>query len=382
MKFTIQRQALINQLSHVTRAISSKATIPVLTGIKVTASHQGLTLIGSDADISIESYLPQADDQIKLTIEKTGSIVLPARLFNEVIKKLPTPEVTIEVNENFLATISSGTVVFEINGVDGQQYPQLPEISSDQKIALPTLLFKQMINQTVFATSNQESRPILTGINFSLKVDQLSAVATDSHRLSKRTIPLNQNELSLTDQTLTIPKKTMIELSRIVEDNQELYMTLMAQQVIFTVDNLTIYSRLLEGNYPETDRLIPNSHQTELIVNANEFLAAIDRASLMAHEGKNNVVQLEIDDQKVELSVQGNEAGHLAEEIAYQLAEGDAIKISFNPDYMKDALKSFGDVDVKIGFQSPVRPLLLSAVVEQVQENNQLLQLLTPIRTH
>lgn len=382
MKFTIQRQAFIHQLTNVSRAISSKATIPVLTGLKLHASEKGLTLIGSDVNISIESFLPVSDDSLQLSIESYGSIVLPSRLFNEVIKKLPTDQVTIEVDAQHLATISSGKAVFQLNGVAGDQYPKLPEVDTTSSIELPTLLFKQLINQTIFSSSNQETRPILTGLNLTIFPTHLVAIATDSHRLSQREIPIEASPENVPATSITIPKKTVIELSRIVEDDDKLSMAITNQQVIFMLQNLTIYSRLLEGNYPDTSRLIPTTHQTELIVKTSTFIQAIERASLMAHEGKNNVVQLTINKPQVELSVKGIEIGHLAEEISYEDVSGEPIVISFNPDYMRDALRAFGDTTIKIHFQSAVRPLLLSTESKSEVPHNALIQLLTPIRSH
>ncbi|UUX33071.1 DNA polymerase III subunit beta [Fundicoccus culcitae] len=382
MKFVIQKQAFIIQLNHVTRAIPSKATIPILQGIKITATNEGITLIGSDADISIESFLPVDNESYDLSIEEEGSIVLPARLFNDIIKKLPKDEVVIESDDFYHATITSGSATFNINGQDSESYPRLPDIEIDQQINLPPLLFKQMVDQTVFATSNQESRPVLTGIHLTANASSITAAATDSHRLSLREIPTDLPNGEDSFKPITIPKKTMVELTRMIDDNGKLAFAVTEQQVIFFLENLTIFSRLLEGNYPDVYRLIPSSHQTELVLNANNFLQAIDRASLMSHESKNNVVQLEIGEDNVELSVKGNQVGHVAEEIDYKKAEGDAIIISFNPDYMKDALKSFGDVDIKIQFQSSIRPLLMSQDLEDEVPHSQLLQLLTPIRTH
>lgn len=382
MKFTISRSSFTAQLNDVSRAISSKATIPILTGIKITASNEGLTLIGSDSEISIESFIPIEDDSYQLNIEETGSIVVTARLFNDIIRKLPTSEVTIETNQQFVVTVSSGNAVFELNGADGAAYPRLPEVESNQQIKLPTSLFKELINQTIFSASNQESRPILTGINLRIKEGYLIGVATDSHRLSHREIPVETNPMLESLPSITIPKKTLLELSRIVQDDQTIELIISKKQIIFVIDHLTIYSRLLEGNYPETDRLIPESYQTEMIVNAEEFLQAIERASLMSHQDKNNVVRLNIVDNVVNLSVLGSSIGSANEAIPTQSVTGDDLQISFNPDFMKDALRAFNGVDVKIQFQTSIRPLLLSAVEESEVAHNKLLQLLTPRRTH
>lgn len=382
MKFTIGRAAFTAQLIDVSRAIPSKATIPILTGLKITATNDGITLIGSDAEISIESFLSVQDESLNLTIEETGSVVVTARIFNDIVRKLPTTQVTIETNDQFILTATSGDAVFSLNGQDGQSYPRLPEIESDRKINLPTVLFKELISQTIFSASNQESRPVLTGVHLTLNEGHISGAATDSHRLSKREIPVEFSSDQANFEAITIPKKTLNELERIVQDDQSIEMIVTEQQIIFLIDNLTIYSRLLEGNYPDTDRLLPDSHNTEIVLSADHFLHAIDRASLMSHQGKNNVVQLDITSDNIDLSVQGSSLGSANESIAFKSITGEPIKISFNPDYMKDALRSFNGVDINIGFQSSVRPLLISAVEKSDISHNELLQLLTPIRTH
>ncbi|MGO3211747.1 MAG: DNA polymerase III subunit beta, partial [Ruoffia tabacinasalis] len=341
MKFTIGRAAFTAQLIDVSRAIPSKATIPILTGIKITATKEGITLIGSDAEISIESFLSVQDDSLGLEIEETGSIVVTARIFNDIVRKLPTTKVTIETNEQFILTATSGEAIFSLNGTDGQSYPRLPEIESDRKINLPTVLFKELISQTIFSASNQESRPVLTGVHLMMNEGHITGVATDSHRLSRRQIPVEFTTDQANFEAITIPKKTLNELERIVQDDQMIEMIVTEQQVIFLIDNLTIYSRLLEGNYPDTDRLLPSSHTTEIVLNADQFLHAIDRASLMSHQGKNNVVQLDITEDNVDLSVQGSSLGSANESISAKSITGEPIKISFNPDYMKDALRSF-----------------------------------------
>ncbi|MGO4942128.1 DNA polymerase III subunit beta [Ruoffia tabacinasalis] len=382
MKFTIGRAAFTAQLIDVSRAIPSKATIPILTGIKITATKEGITLIGSDAEISIESFLSVQDDSLGLEIEETGSIVVTARIFNDIVRKLPTTKVTIETNEQFILTATSGEAIFSLNGTDGQSYPRLPEIESDRKINLPTVLFKELISQTIFSASNQESRPVLTGVHLMMNEGHITGVATDSHRLSRRQIPVEFTTDQANFEAITIPKKTLNELERIVQDDQTIEMIVTEQQVIFLIENLTIYSRLLEGNYPDTDRLLPSSHTTEIVLNADQFLHAIDRASLMSHQGKNNVVQLDITDDNIDLSVQGSSLGSANESISAKSISGEPIKISFNPDYMKDALRSFSGVDINVGFTSSVRPLLISALEKSETPNNELLQLLTPIRTH
>ena len=184
MKFTINRPAFISQLNNVLRAISSKTTLPILTGLKMIVSNEGILLTGSNSDITIESSITSSDDQYELTVDKPGAIVLPARFFIDIIKKLPDKNVTIQVTNGFEAQITSGQAEFKINGQDANAYPKLPEIDANDAVALAPEMLKEVINQTVIAVSNQESRPVLTGIHVTLADGLLTAVATDSHRLA------------------------------------------------------------------------------------------------------------------------------------------------------------------------------------------------------
>lgn len=390
MKFTINRLPFLEQLTNVGRAVSGKATIPILQGIKISVEEDKITLTGSDSEISIESTLYVKDETYHIQIEETGSIVLTARLFSDIVRKLPTGQVTIESNAQNQTLITSGKAHFTLIGQDGSAYPRLPDYSEEFRLIIPTIPFKNMVNQTIFSASNQESRPVLTGLHLVAEEGFIRGVATDSHRLSQRDVSMTETKEELGFDQLTIPKKSVVELTRIVKDDQIIEMLVLDKQIIFFVDNVIIYSRLLEGNYPETDRLIPTEYETRITVNSNTFHEAIDRASLISHQGKNNVVQLSFDNEIVSLYVRGNERGEGVEHIEVKAVEGSPTTIAFNPDYMKEALKSFEGVDIHIDIQSAIRPMLLSPATyeedneEEVEDakHNSLLQILTPIRTH
>lgn len=379
MKFTINRATFINKLNDVLRAISSKTTIPILTGIKLVVSDEYVTLTGSDADITIESVLSNADEKMELEVASAGSIVLPARFFSEIIKKLPDKQVTIEVTDGFQTQITSGTASFTINGQDANNYPHLPEIDSENTISLAGDVLKEVIGQTVLAVSTQESRPILTGIHLILSENQLVAVATDSHRLAQRKINL-PTAVSQTYNVI-IPGKSLQELSRMIDDNRkEIQLRIADNQVLFLLGDTLFYSRLLEGNYPDTTRLIPDTSDTTVELNASVFLAAIERASLLSHESRNNVVKLNIqpEEQLAEISGNSPDVGNVEEQISISTVAGQPVEISFNPDYMKDALRSFGQSEIKISFTSALRPFTL---VPTENEDN-FIQLITPVRTY
>lgn len=379
MKFTIKRSAFLKSMADVQRAISSRTTIPILTGIKIVANEEGITLTGSDSDISIETFIPVSDESNSLIIEKTGSIVLQARFFSEIVKKLPEETMELEVLDHFQTLITSSTASFTINGLDANNYPHLPVIDTSESFLLPVGLFKQVIGQTVIAISTHESRPILTGVNMVIENSQMLAVATDSHRLSQRIIPLEMTEEQEGKKyNVIIPGKSLVELSRTLDDNSEtIELMITENQVLFKTENMFFYSRLLEGYYPDTKRLIPETSATEIEFNANILLGAIERASLLSHEGKNNVVKITINPDLVEISGNSPDIGNVQEELDYISVSGDPIELSFNPDYMKDALRTFGQATIKIKFTSPVRPFILVP-----SENDQtFIQLITPVRT-
>ena len=379
MKFTINRAAFIGQLNNVLRAVSSKSTIPILTGLKLVVDNNEVVLTGSDADISIETTLSGADGQYQLTVEEPGAIVLPARFFSDIVKKLPDQQVTITVTDGFQAQIMSGTAEFVINGQDANNYPRLPEIDTAASFEVAADLFADVIRQTVTCVSHQESRPILTGIHVSLADGILTAVATDSHRLSQRKVRLENVGERQVD--VVIPGTSLTELSRMIGDVKDpVKIQVTDNQALFVFGNTRFYSRLLEGNYPETSRLIPDTSETTVELDASAFLAAIERASLLSHQSRNNVVKLTVDPQAGLAKVSGNSAdiGNVEENIVTDRMEGSDLEISFNPDFMGDALKSFGQAKIILSFTTALRPFTLVPT----EDSDQFVQLITPVRTY
>lgn len=376
MKITINRNAFLNELATVQRAISSKTTIPILTGVKIKLNDDGLHLTGSNADISIETFLAANDDKAQMLIEETGAIVLQARFFNEIIRKLPEATFTLEVLANNQVAITSGAAEFVVNGLDADNYPHLPVVDEKNQLEIPVRVLTKLINETGFAISSQESRPILTGVHFTLENQLLKAVATDSHRLSQRTITLEQSN---SDFDIVVPGKSLQELSRSFNDEEEtVSISIMENQVLFKTNNMYFYSRLLEGKYPDTNRLIPTSFSSEVTFNVSQLSAAIDRASLLSHEGRNNIVKLTLADNKATIFGNSPEIGNVQEELVFEQLTGEPLEISFNPDYMKQALKAFGNIDVVIKFISPIRPFTL----EPTDSDISFVQLITPVRTN
>ena len=372
------RERLLNGLSDVMKAVSSKTTIPILNGIKLEISEQGLRLTGSDSDITIQTFIPTEEngEQVIRVIEE-GSIVLQARVFNEIIRKLPTNDVEIEVNDSYQTHIRSGKSEFHLIGLEASEYPLLPEIQDDREFIIPADLLKSIVRETVFAVSSSESRPVLTGVHWEVKNGELICVATDSHRLARRKTVLEQ--LPEGEYSVVIPGKSLNELSKIIGDSSSpVHIVMTQQQVLFKTEDVLFYSRLLEGNYPDTSRLIPNEYKTTVTMNGKALLQAIDRASLLAREERNNIVRFtSLEGNVVEISSSSPEVGKVEEEIQAASIEGEDLKISFSAKYMMDALKAIEGQDVVVQFTGAMRPFILKSL-----HDDSILQLILPVRTY
>ncbi len=376
MKFTIQRDLLISSLQNVMKAISPRTVIPILTGIKVEASHNGITLTGSNSDISIESFIP-AEEEDKVNVEhiEEGSIVLHAKYFPEIIRKLPEDIVSIEVDSSLKTVIRSGKAEFNLNGQDAEEYPLLPKIQTDDTFEMPVNVLKNMIKQTVFAVSTMETRPILTGVNMRLANNRLHFVATDSHRLASREVEIQDAAVQF--ENVVVPGKSLQELNKILSDTDELIqISVTNNQIFFRTKNIIFLSRLLDGNYPETDRLIPTQSKTKIKMKTKELLHTIDRASLLAKDEKNNVVRLSTEGNMIEISSNSPEIGKVVENISAISMEGEELKISFSSKYVMDALRAIEYDEITIDFTGAMRPFIIRPV-----EDDSILQLILPVRT-
>ncbi|HHS3153271.1 TPA: DNA polymerase III subunit beta [Staphylococcus aureus] len=377
MEFTIKRDYFITQLNDTLKAISPRTTLPILTGIKIDAKEHEVILTGSDSEISIEITIPKTvDGEDIVNISETGSVVLPGRFFVDIIKKLPGKDVKLSTNEQFQTLITSGHSEFNLSGLDPDQYPLLPQVSRDDAIQLSVKVLKNVITQTNFAVSTSETRPVLTGVNWLIQENELICTATDSHRLAVRKLQLLEDVSE--NKNVIIPGKALAELNKIMSDNEEdIDIFFASNQVLFKVGNVNFISRLLEGHYPDTTRLFPENYEIKLSIDNGEFYHAIDRASLLAREGGNNVIKLSTGDDVVELSSTSPEIGTVKEEVDANDVEGGSLKISFNSKYMMDALKAIDNDEVEVEFFGTMKPFILKP-----KGDDSVTQLILPIRTY
>lgn len=380
MRFTIDRNLFVQNVQHVVKAVSSRTTIPILTGIKIVADHDGITLTGSDSDISIETFIPKEDeDREWITDIVPGSIVLQARFFAEIVKKLPEDTVELFVQDQFSTTIRSGAVVFTIPGLDAEEYPRLPQLREEKLFRLPQDLLKTVIRQTVFAVSTKETRPVLTGVNLEIEEGELVCTATDSHRLAMKRVNIEKNDEDLTFSNVVIPGKSLNELSKILEDKDDLINIVVSDnQVLFEMENLLFFSRLLDGQFPVTKNMIPTQFKTSFKIKTSTFLQSLERALLLSREGKNNVINFKtLEGNSIEITSITPDIGKVTERIEAIERDGEEMRISFNGKNVIDALKVIDSEEVWIHFTGAMSPFVIHPT-----DHKRDLHLFSPVRTY
>ena len=373
MKFKIKQKILLENLNYVIRGISNKNLIPILNCIKFELNEEGLYLLSTDNDLAIKSFIPKSDIE---EIEIFGDIVVSGRYIYEIIRKLNNEIINIEEIVDSQLLITTETSSFKLNCNNVNEFPILELDFINNPIKLERKIFKTAINQTIFSTSTQESRPILTGINFKIKDKIMEITATDSYRLSKKKINLDQKLDD--DYDIIIPNRNMSEIIKLISDTEEdIELHLFPNKAIIKLDNLIIMTRLLNGNYPDTNKLIPSDFETKIKINLDKFFNAIDRASLLTNAEEKNIIKLELKNNQMIISSNIPEIGNVEEKIKLDVELKNNLKISFSSKYMMDALKTFGSEDIELSFNGEIKPIIITYV-----DNNDLIQLILPIRTY
>lgn len=363
MNIICSKQKLQEGISIVTKAITGKTTMPVLEGIYIKATKEGLTLIGSDIDVSIET-------KVEADVIQEGSIVIDSRIFSEIIRKLPNSEVKIEISENDLIQITCEKSVFNLVFMNSSDYPSLPRINEDISVEVPQNLLKNMIKGTSFAIAQDETRPILQGILFEVKNRELNLVALDGYRLAVR------NELLDVDNNIevVIPGKTLNEVSKILEDNNDIVkITFTNNHILFNINNTKIISRLLDGKFVNYVSLLPQEYKLLVNVKKQELQQGIERASLMAKDGNSNLIRLDVQEDILVIT-SNSQLGKVREEVNINL-QGEGVQIAFNSRYLLDVLKNMEDDDVVIEMTSSVSPCVIKG-----RNSNSSKYLVLPVR--
>ncbi len=376
MKLTIKKELLLEALNKVSKAISTKNLIPVLAGIKFDLKKNKLTLTASDNDITIQTFITASkDDDFK--VEKEGSIIIQGKYILDIVRKLPDKYINIEVLDELKIMIYTENSEFNLNGISEDEFPTINLDESKQKVIINNKVFKDIVNQTAFASSNEETKPILTGINFNIVGNILECNSTDSYRLARKVIELDRNDSD--NYNIVIPSHNLLEFSKILDDDQnsKIELHISNNKILFIYKNLKFQSRLISGSYPNTSNLIPKEELMVLTSNINDLYNVIDRASILTSDKEKNIVTLETDGDLLILRSSSQEIGRVEEKMKIKKSNQENIKISFSAKYMMEALKSFSTENVEIHFVGEIKPILIKS-----NEDDTLTQLVLPIRTY
>jgi len=348
MRFTCSVSDIGGALSVVTRAIAARSTIQILEGVLLTTCPEGLRLTCTDLALGIETHIPAE-------VEKEGSTVLPGKLLAEIVRKLPDERMEISVNAQNVASIRCAGSRTTLSGLPAEEYPSLPEVGEAKTVSLPESVLKEMIQRTTFAIATDETRPILTGCLIESDGRELSIVALDGFRLALRKQVF---ESGIPELSAVVPGKVLNEVAKIVSDGDAFVtLSLGGTHLLADMGQTRVVARLLEGEFIRYKQILPTEWQTRVAVSRRELEAAMDRASLMAREGKNNLVKLHMEEGTL-LITSNAELGDVREEIPVQF-EGRVLDIAFNVRYISDTLRAIEDENIVLRFNSNVSPCLI-----------------------
>lgn len=354
MKFTCNQQVLSKSLNIVSRAVTSRTTIPILKGILLDAKDNNiLSMSASDLDISVNT-------QMEVNVVEEGSIVVNAKFFTDIIRKFPKGEISIECDDNKVL-LKCNNSEFNIVGMPTDEFPKIGKIESDAEcVVFDKRLLKSMIDNTAFAASIDEARGIITGILTEIDEESMNMVTIDGYRMAINRRPAITGE----KRKFVISAKTMLEISHIIgeadggDDKGKLYLT--EKKAIFEFDNIKAEIRQMEGEYMDYEKILPKSSKISLIISKKYLQESIDRASILSRSGKDNLIKIKVKDNLMTIT-SSSEEGNVREDIAIK-KEGDDITIGFNSQYINDVLKSVDDDDIKMLFNTPVTPCLVEPV--------------------
>ena len=371
MNFKIAKKEFLDALNLSNRAISSTTPLPSLSGIKIIVTNNSLTLISSDSNISIKTAINNNDTNT-LIINEEGDIVIDAKYLLEIVRKIDSESINVETIDGTLVKIYGGNSEFKINGMNTNEYPEINfDIKDNNPFKIETALFNQIIDETSFACSDKETRPVLTGVNLKAENNKLYANATDSYRLATKVVDLNSN----LNFNVTVPNKYLNEVCHSISNEKEITIAIDQQKISFIFANTLIQTRVLDDIFPDTSRLIPNEFTQLLKVNSREMINAIDRTSFIKSDGK-NIIKMNIKSNKIDLT-SSNQIGSSYEQISVIDYKGNPLEISCSGKYLQDAIKAIGTDDIIIKFSGELKPMIV-----QSENDDNLIQLISPVRTY
>lgn len=352
MKIICNQKLLAHKIGIAQKAINGKTTLELLKGLLLTAKNDQLKITGYDLEIGIETY---AQSEV---IEE-GEVVVNARLFGDIIRKLPDSFVEIETDNDNNIYINCVNSRFKIKGESAKEYPKLPEVKEEDLYSIPQDLLKNMIKQTVFATSQDQTKPILMGELLEIVDGNISLVAIDGYRLAVRSCSIDNN---ISNAKVIIPGKTLTDVNSLLSSEEDVKLGFDDKNAIFIIDDTKIITRLLEGEFIDYKKLLPREHNSKIKLKTRELLNSIERASLLSQAEKNNLIKLTIRDNSMAIT-SNTDKGNVYEEVSLDL-EGDYLDIAFNSRYFLEGLKNIDSEEIFIEFTTNVNPCIIKPADE------------------
>ena len=354
MKIVCNKSDLVKGVNIVSKAVPGKTTMPILECILIDATTDIIKLTANDMELGIQT-------EIAGEIIDRGMIAIDAKIFSEIVRKLPDNEVSIETDDRLQTTIVCEKAKFDISGKPGNEFAYLPIIETDDSIAISQFTLKEVIRQTIFSIADTESNKLMTGELFEIKDNVLRVASLDGHRISIRKIEL-KNPVS--DYKMVVPGKTLIEISKILSGEAEsmVEISYTNNHIVFEFDNTIVVSRLIEGEYFKIDQMLSSDYDTKVRINKKEFLNCIDRATLLIKEGDKKPIIIDIQDEMMELKIK-SQIGSMNEEIMIS-KDGKDLLIGFNPKFLIDALRVIDDEEVTLYLMNAKAPCFIKDETE------------------
>lgn len=377
MDFTIDREVLLENLNIISKGLPAKSPMPILTGIKIEVTSTDLYMTSSNTDISVETFISDSS----LEIRKPGKTVVPGRFFIDIIRKINSKKVSFSLVESKILVIQADRGEYKLHIMDPLDYPNIDFVTLENPLELPSELVKMFIKQTSFATAQSEKKPILTGVHLNLDANKLTVTATDSFRLAQVLIDVPDYR----PFNITIPNKSLDELAKVLDNfNENVVLYFAVNKLLVKFKNVLFQTRLLDGNYPDTSRIIPTAFPIVLKFDKDELLDAVERVSLLsprekmsASELSYSIIKLTVtEDRNVIISTTNASVGDAQEElIPLETKMNGPLTIGFSSRYLVEALRSFESSEISLNCSEGIRPFVITG-----EKDLNLTQLILPVR--
>ncbi len=373
MRLSIDKEQFLKALNISFKAIASKSADPLLANLKLDLNERGLEITGTNKEITIQSLVPyRIGEREIIRSSGIGAALINAKLLTEVVRRMEGDEVSLEVIDDSIAKLDDGRSSFKLNCVRAEAFTDIDLEPNGVILTLGASDFASLIEQSAFAASTKEQRPILTAVNLEAKNGTLTATATDSARLARKTIEVDSDA----HFRCNVPAKVLADVIHLFEGAAKVTLAVSDASILFLFENTIVCSRLITGEYPVTHAIIPTSFNYFLEVNAQELLAAMSRASLLSAE-RDYVVKLSMEEDRVEVSARSEQTGSALESIRTFQFTGESLDVSFNSLFVIDAIKALKSEDVRLCFQAEMKPFVV-----QNPKDESVIELITPMRTY